>query len=245
LYGRLGKIDANPCDPASKTLSKYAMSDAIDYFSMGHPLSHLRSKYALRARERMFLEFMQALRPGAADRILDLGVTPDTSLPESNYFEQRYPWPHNITAASIEDVDSLSSHFDNVHFVQIKPGPLPFKDKSFDILFCSAVLEHVGSRESQKAFVLELLRVSHHFFITTPNRWFPLEFHTILPLIHWLPQPTHQLLLRGLGRSFWAQTDNLNLLGANDLKALFPPEVETRVDGVKLLGLTSNLIAWA
>ena len=24
-------------------------------------------------------------------------------------------------------------------------------------------------------------------FVTTPNRWFPLEVHTLLPFVHWLP----------------------------------------------------------
>ena len=25
-------------------------------------------------------------------------------------------------------------------------------------------------------------------FVTTPNRWFPIEVHTRLPLVHWLPE---------------------------------------------------------
>jgi ubiquinone/menaquinone biosynthesis C-methylase UbiE len=220
------------------------MNNAIDYFSMGHPLSRIRSKYAWKARDRMFGQFMQAFQPGPTTRVLDLGVTPDVSLQESNHFEQRYPWPAQLTAASIEDVSGLKDHFRDINFIQIAPGPLPFEDKSFDLLFCSAVLEHVGSRASQQAFIKELVRVSHHFKITTPNRWFPLEFHTILPLIHWLPQAKHQAILRAFGKHFWSQTDNLNLLGAQDVRSLFPTDIKVHVDNVKLFGWPSNLVAW-
>ncbi len=34
-------------------------------------------------------------------------------------------------------------------------------------------------------------------FVTTPNRWFPIEFHTVLPLVHWLPKRQHGVELDG------------------------------------------------
>ena len=36
--------------------------------------------------------------------------------------------------------------------------------------------------------IAECSRVAKRMvFLTTPNRWFPIEVHTALPLIHWLP----------------------------------------------------------
>ena len=79
----------------------------------------------------------------------------------------------------------------------MQPGePLPFRDGEFDVVFSNAVVEHVGSRTAQAAFVGELCRVGKSFFITTPNRWFPVEHHTGLPLLHYLPASVFRSLLR-------------------------------------------------
>lgn len=216
---------------------------AIDYFSLGHPLARVRSHYAWRARERMLQRFLALFQPGPQTRVLDLGVTPDLTLPESNHFEQRYPYPQALTAVSIEDITPLRQRFANIELQQIAPGDLPFADGAFDLVFCSAVLEHVGNEGQQRRFIAEMLRVGKGYFLTTPNRWFPLEFHTLLPLLHWLPQPLHQSLLRALGKSFWASTDNLNLLSAPRLGQLFAPSRLPEIESVRLFGWPSNLIA--
>ena len=73
---------------------------------------------------------------------------------------------------------------------------LPFPDGAFDVVHSNAVIEHVGGRERQEAFVREALRVGRRVFLTTPNRWFPIEVHTRLPLVHWLPDPLAGARLR-------------------------------------------------
>ncbi|MEJ0048389.1 MAG: hypothetical protein WDN04_21420 [Rhodospirillales bacterium] len=107
----------------------------IDYFSLGHPLAALRTRYALKARRRMFQLFLDAFHPSAATRVLDLGVTPDESLPESNFFEKLYPYREHLTVASIEDASAIEHNFPGVTFVRIAPGALPFADREFDIVF--------------------------------------------------------------------------------------------------------------
>lgn len=195
----------------------------------------------------MLEKFLTELQPTPASRVLDLGVTPDTTLPESNHFEQRYPWPENLTAASIEPIESLLKTFPEIKFIQIPTGSLPFNDREFNKCFCSAVIEHVGHTENQIKFMQEIARITDSFFITTPNRWFPLEFHTITPLIHWLPQSWHQATLRFFGQKFWSKTENLNLLGKADLQKICSiacPDFDITIETVNLFGLPSNLIAW-
>ncbi|MEJ0048388.1 MAG: hypothetical protein WDN04_21415 [Rhodospirillales bacterium] len=72
---------------------------------------------------------------------------------------------------------------------------------------------------------------------------FPIDFHTLLPLIHWLPQPMHQAVLRAMGKEFWARTENLNLLFPGELRALFPPCASLSLRSIRLFGWPSNIVA--
>src|SRR5665213_2406831 len=174
-------------------------SIAIDYFSSRHPLRAFASKVALRARRHMYSIFEERIRPARTAKILDVGVTPDQTLPDSNFFENLYPNKQNITATSFEDASNIEERFPGVRFVRTQGSRLPFPDRAFDVVVSFAVLEHAGTRDDQKVFLSELFLVGKRVFLTTPNRWFPVEFHTFLPLLHWLPQPIHQAVLRRLG----------------------------------------------
>lgn len=125
--------------------------------------------------------------------------------------------------------------------------PLPFKNGQFDIVFCSAVLEHVGSWEEQRFFLKELIRVGKKVFLTTPNRWFPIEVHTVLPFLHWLPKPLHQKILRLLGRDLYAQTDMLNLQSKRQLDRMLrsmKAPIQWRFASYRLFGMTSNILLY-
>ena len=69
----------------------------------------------------------------------------------------------------------------------------------------------------------EALRVGRRVFLTTPNRWFPIEVHTRLPLVHWLPEaaqpvaPTTSPARAGRRRTTCS--------AAGDLRRLFPGPV--------------------
>jgi hypothetical protein len=81
-------------------------------------------------------------------------------------------------------------------------------------------------------------------FVTTPNRRFPIEFHTVLPVVHWLPKPLFRGLMRRTGRGFFAEEANLNLMTAREMAraaagiAGFTATVST----VHLGGWPSNLL---
>lgn len=233
-----------PAENHHKASSEHPPEDgAIDYFSSGSRLRGLATKAALRARTEMYELFADQVPFDKTTKVVDVGVTPDTALADSNFFEQFYPHTSQITATSIEDATNLEQEFPGLTFVQNAPGPLPFADDEFDVVFCSAVIEHVGDTDNQQHFVDELLRVGNTVFLTTPNRWFPIELHTFLPLVHWLPQRWHQRVLRAVGKDFWASTDNLNLLTARELTAMFDrPGVTVDLHRRRLLSITSNLV---
>jgi hypothetical protein len=117
----------------------------------------------------MYGSCIKLTSPQANDKILDVGVTPDRTLIDSNFFEALYPHPSMITATSIEDASFLEEAYPGLRFVQTGRDGLPFEDKAFDVVVSFAVLEHVGTADDQKRFVQELLRVGKKVFLTTPD----------------------------------------------------------------------------
>jgi len=201
----------------------------------------LPSRISLRARRRMLGRLLDRVRPTAATRVLDVGATSDRRV-DSNFFEKLYPWPAAVVATGVEPMAFLRDERPGLTLVQADGLALPFPDRSFDLAVCFAVIEHVGSRERQRRLVHELCRVARRCCIATPNRWYPVEFHSLLPLVHWLPPARFRALLRRLGRGFWAEEANLNLLSERDLRGLFPAGVALRTDHHRLLGPVSNLV---
>jgi SAM-dependent methyltransferase len=203
------------------------------------------SKISFLLRKRMFAKFMNSMKPAVDHKILDIGVTCDDQYQESNYFEKFYPYKDRIVCIGTEDGGYLESKYPGIKFIHITPHELlPFKDNQFDIVFSNAVLEHVGNKEDQKKFIVELLRVSRSFFLTTPNRWFPVEFHTAIPLLHYLPKKIYRKTLSAVGETYWSNEKNLNLLSRKELKNLFPNDVQVTIDGARFWGMTTNLIAY-
>jgi Methyltransferase domain len=203
------------------------------------------SRLSYHVRQKMFQLFMASMRPEPGTSVLDVGVTSDEQHRESNYFEQFYPYPQNITCVGTEDGSHLTTRYPGLRYQQVRPmEPLPFGDAQFDVVFSNAVVEHVGSRRAQRAFVGELCRVARAFFITTPNRWFPVEHHTGLPLLHYLPASVFRSLIQGTRYRHWASENNLNILTAGELAGLFPTDVRAQVRSIHLLGVPSNLVAF-
>ena len=145
----------------------------------------LVSKVSLYARKRMLRSLLTLAQPTETTTVLDVGVTCD-QREDSNFFEKLYPYIHNVTAVGLEDAAFLEQDFPGLTYVKADGLSLPFADNSFDLVVSFAVIEHVGDRQQQRAFVQELCRVGRSVYLTTPNRWYPVEFHSILPLVHWL-----------------------------------------------------------
>jgi SAM-dependent methyltransferase len=111
---------------------------------------------------------------------------------------------------------------------------LPFADGEFDVAVSNAVVEHVGGADDQRAFVHELCRVGRRIFVSTPNRWFPIEVHTLLPLVHWLPRARARAAFRALGRE---EATSIRLLGRREFRSLFPYPVDLVDTGLNLVAI--------
>jgi SAM-dependent methyltransferase len=198
------------------------------------------------ARRRMHDLFMQKMQPKRKDRILDIGTSDDTGI-ESNMLEQLYPYRKNLACASLTNGESILAAYPGVRHVRIAAGkPLPFKDNEFDIVYSNAVLEHVGSRAQQKKFIAEMCRVAPRRFLAVPNRGFPIESHTCLPVIHYLPKPWFRRLLRNTRYDYWSHEENLNYVSASDIRTMWPASRSPTVvyNGIGLGPWKSNLVIY-
>jgi ubiquinone/menaquinone biosynthesis C-methylase UbiE len=74
---------------------------------------------------------------------------------------------------------------------------LPFATHSFDWVFSNAIIEHVGDTLNQRRFADEIRRVAARgYFVATPNRFFPIEPHTLLPFYQFLPSAVQRRVVR-------------------------------------------------
>ena len=202
----------------------------------------LADAISLRSRRRKLALFLELMRPDPSTSVLDVGVD-EVSLGDPggeggcrthNLLEEDYPWPERITALGLHDGGRFRERYPQIPYVQGDACALPFGDASFDVVHSNAVIEHVGARERQEAFVREALRVGRRVFVTTPNRWFPVEVHTRLPLVHWLPDaishPVYRATRKGIGPEF-------ELLTRRSFAALFPGRVRIVSLGLTLVAI--------
>jgi SAM-dependent methyltransferase len=194
---------------------------------------------SLRSRRKKLRLLFQELQPTAETTILDVGAD-ELGFGEGdgcgtlNFLEEMYPWPERITALGLHEGAGFRERYPGIRYVQGDACALPFEDGEFDIVFSNAVVEHVGDRERQRALVSEAVRVGRRVFITTPNRWFPVEVHTRLPFVHWLPDSLSHRAYRAFGKDF--ATEN-HLLSGRELASLFPGRVRIVNLGLTLVAI--------
>ena len=202
----------------------------------------LADAVSLRSRRRKLRLFLDELRPTEETTVLDVGADEvgfaarggESGCVTHNFFEEHYPWPERVTALGVHDGARFRERYPATTYVQGDACALPFQDSAFDIVFSNAVIEHIGGPERQRLFVREALRVGRRVFLTTPNRWFPVEVHTHLPLVHWLPDRFAHRAYHLAGKGFAREN---HLLGPRELRSLFPVPVRIVNLGMTLVAI--------
>jgi|GEM_PF-737632 len=180
----------------------------------------LKTRVMIRSREAKIRHFHSLFRPGMT--VLDVGVTakddPKGSGPQ-NWLLKTYPYaPETYTGLGVHDLTALQKAYPRMRFVSYDGRVMPFADGEFDWVFSNAVIEHVGDRSAQLAFLDEMLRIGRYVFFTTPSKYFPIETHTGVPFLHWSDRLFDEWLWKY--RPKWRTKTSLWLLSAADLHAL-------------------------
>lgn len=107
-------------------------------------------------------------------------------------------------------------------------------------MISNAVIEHVGSgggsvmvRESRRVARVEAIH-------TTPDRWFPVETHSTVLLLHWLPRRWQSVAFRAVGVP-WFDPHDYWLYGRRSVAALENRPEVCKVGHVSLAGCWPSL----
>ncbi|MDR0796410.1 MAG: class I SAM-dependent methyltransferase [Tannerella sp.] len=170
-------------------------------------------------RKRKYNLFLKRINPSDKDLILDVGFSNKEYSEVDNFLEKKYPYPQHITALGVDKDDLFKLRYPLVKAVVYDGTFFPFDNCSFDIGWSNAVIEHVGDEERQILFLKEIFRTCKKAYITTPNRFFPIEVHTRMPFIHWLPKRIFDKLLSYTSKR-WATGDYMHLLSYIKIKQM-------------------------
>ena len=181
-------------------------------------LRKIKKYFQYRSRNKKQDHFYSLFKK--TDTVIDVGVGPEKphSPKTDNYFIKTFRYdPKNYTGLGIESMEGMDKIYPGMKFVQYGGGTFPFDDNQFDWAYSNAVIEHVGSKEVKTEFIKEMCRVAKHVFFTTPNKYFPVDSHTLVFFRHWNDKHFYKWRQK---HNKWLPKDTLNLVSIKELKRL-------------------------
>jgi hypothetical protein len=126
-----------------------------------------------------------------------------------------------------------------------------FQDEEFDVVFSNSVIEHVGTLDDQRAMASEIRRVGRRYFVQTPNRYFPIEPHFLVPGFQFLPLSVRAgwLARRNVGwytkaptyEAALSEVARIRLLTRGEFQRLFP---DGRLHTERFFGLAKSFVIY-
>ncbi|MGH2981405.1 MAG: class I SAM-dependent methyltransferase [Solirubrobacterales bacterium] len=188
-------------------------------------LARIAEPLARRARRGRHDLYRQVMAPGPEERIVDVGCGSEGLA--------GFEHDADITGLDAEERPGYPGR----RFVRGDARALPFADGEFGIAYSNSLVEHLDPGDRER-FADEIRRVADRYWVQTPNRYFPVEPHVLLPGFQFLPEGARRRLWRlGMPRTPY---EPIELLGAAELRELFPDAVILRE---RFAGLTKSLIA--
>jgi hypothetical protein len=132
--------------------------------------------------------------------------------------------------------------------------PPEIREQRFDLVFSNSVIEHVGGHLRRRHFSYWVQTLGKHHWVQTPNRYFPMEPHWLVPGLQFAPPRLQVFVLRhwpleevryyrtapwhdGVQRAM-----GIELLSPGAMRSYFP---ESELLRERILGMTKSLIVTA
>jgi hypothetical protein len=186
------------------------------------------------SRRRKLAALRAVIEPGST--VLVVGISADAGIGTESLVERGLAEHARVVGLVYPEVDSPVL---GLPTVRGDARGLPFADKSFDYVISNAVIEHVGGAGPAAAMLGEADRVARRGWIhSTPNRRFPMETHTGVPVLHWLPRTARERAFARLGLEF--PDERYHLFTGRSLRLLGVP---VSVRPATRLGVAMTLFA--
>ena len=178
--------------------------------------------------------------------LLDIGTTKDSSAGSSNIFCKMLDKIKIHKSISNQKIKNKRFKYCLKKSITSKFSKEIINIFKSDLVVSSATIEHVGSLKNQITKVSNMISLSKEYVvISTPNRFYPIELHTKLPLLHWLPKTLFRKILLLLNMNYFADEKNMNLLSKSDLKKIlniFSQKIDYKIYNIYFLGFVSNFL---
>jgi hypothetical protein len=115
-------------------------------------------------------------------RILDIGGT-------RNFWAQRgWAGRDDVDITMVNLHEEPTGHANLHSMVGDATNLSGIGDGEYDVAFSNSVIEHLFTGEAQAAMAREVQRVAKAYWVQTPNFWFPMEPHFLVPGWHYMPE---------------------------------------------------------
>ena len=172
--------------------------------------------------------------------ILDIGG-------KINFWENRGIAGNTNFEITLINIEKEKSQYSNIKTLIGDATDLSqFDDESFDITHSNSVIEHLYNFENQKKMASEIVRVGKKHIVQTPNKYFFIEPHYLLPFFQFIPDKLKYLILtktklsrlKKWNKKFAKQyVDEIRLLNLKEMKILFP---KSKIYFEKFIGMNKS-----
>ena len=164
-----------------------------------------------------------------------------------NFWENRGIAGNTNFEITLINIEKEKSQYSNIKTLIGDATDLSqFDDESFDITHSNSVIEHLYNFENQKKMASEIVRVGKKHIVQTPNKYFFIEPHYLLPFFQFVPKKLKYFILtktklsrlKKWNKKFAKQyVDEIRLLNLKEMKILFP---KSKIYFEKFIGMNKS-----